>query len=358
MPAARECIGGYRIVRRLGSGGMGEVFEAERRGQRVAIKLFSADGASVDFYRRRFAAEARLLARLSHPRLVKVRDFGTDEATGRPFIVMDLVVDAQGRARTLAEVSPADADEARLAGWFGDLASVVDYIHAKGVVHRDIKLNNVLIDAGGHAVLTDFGISRVCNEDLRREIDVTRTMITGSQTERNVLGTRGYMAPELLAGASATPASDAYALAVSFFRLLTGVWYDPNLGGDRNVGARHLLGLDDMLGLFEYDWKGVLGAMLDSDPARRATEIAPLAARLSPVSAATPARRAVRRGLVVTAAVAVVVLAAAVAAALWLGRGQRPPPDPAPAPSAPAVPKARPKLTEGLFSLPRFMENG
>ncbi|MBR5549995.1 MAG: serine/threonine protein kinase, partial [Kiritimatiellae bacterium] len=259
-----ERIGGYRVLRRLGAGGMGEVYEAEGGdGTHVALKLFAAEGAKADFFRRRFLAEARLLSRLTHPRLVKVRDFGVDDETQRPYLAMNLVLGADGRAKTLAEVMPNEADEALLALWFRDLASVIDYIHAEGVVHRDIKLNNVLVDSAGHAVLADFGISRVCDERLRQEIDVTKTMLTGTTAERQVLGTRGYMAPEILRGEEATAASDAYALAASFFRLLTGVWYDPNLcaGGAREPG-RLVLGLADMLDSFEYNWTDVLGAML------------------------------------------------------------------------------------------------
>lgn len=348
-----ESVGGYRVLRRLGAGGMGEVYEAERGdGSRVALKLFSAEGAQAGFFRRRFLAEARLLSRLSHPRLVKVRDFGVDAETQRPYLAMDLVLGTDGRARTLAEVMPDEADEERLALWFRDLASVIDYIHSEGVVHRDIKLNNVLVDPTGHAVLTDFGISRICDERLREEIDVTKTMLTGTAVERHVLGTRGYMAPEILRGEAATAASDAYALAASFFRLLTGVWYDPNLGaGGAREPGRHMLGLADMLDSFEYNWTDVLGAMLVADPARRASALAPLAKLLGPRSVSAPKRR-VWRWVVAAAAVAVVVaIALAVALATQTPRAD------APSESVQDSPKRmRTGLTDGLFESPRFME--
>ena len=377
---AGDRIGAYRVLRRLGVGGMGEVYEAEG-GDRthVALKLFAADGAKADFFRRRFLVEARLLSRLSHPRLVKMHDFGVDDATERPYLAMDLVLRADGCAKTLAEVTPNEADEAQLALWFRDLASVIDYIHAEGVVHRDIKLNNVLVDSAGCAVLTDFGISRVCDERLRKEIDVTKTMLTGTSAERHVLGTRGYMAPELLRGEEATAASDAYALAASFFRLLTGVWYDPNLGaGGTHKPGRHVLGLADMLDSFEYNWSQVLGAMLVADPARRASTLAPLAKALAPKSASAPRRRVWPWIAALGAVGALVALVLALATrtprrdAPVEPVAQTPPHRDAPvesvaqtpprveeraAPPVPAPPtKNRSGLTDGLFAPPRFME--
>ncbi len=229
---AGDRIGAYRVLRRLGAGGMGEVYEAEGGdGAHVALKLFAADGAKADFFRRRFLVEARLLSRLSHLRLVKMHDFGVDDATERPYLAMDLVLRADGCAKTLAEVTPNEADEAQLALWFRDLASVIDYIHAEGVVHRDIKLNNVLVDSAGCAVLTDFGISRVCDERLRKEIDVTKTMLTGTSAERHVLGTRGYMAPELLRGEEATAAPNAGAEPLTGSGIRTTAWAYGRLPG-------------------------------------------------------------------------------------------------------------------------------
>lgn len=378
-------IGAYRVLRRLGAGGMGEVYEAEGAdGTHVALKLFSAEGAKADFFRRRFLVEARLLSRLSHPRLVKMHDFGVDDATERPYLAMDLVLRADGCAKTLAEVTPNEADEAQLALWFRDLASVIDYIHAEGVVHRDIKLNNVLVDSAGHAVLADFGISRVCDERLRKEIDVTKTMLTGTTAERHVLGTRGYMAPELLRGEAATAASDAYALAASFFRLLTGVWYDPNLGtGGAHESGRRVLGLADMLDSFEYNWTDVLGAMLVADPARRASTLAPLAKALAPKSAPAPRRRVWPWIAALGAVGAIVALVLALATRTprrdapvesvpqTPPRSNGAPAEPvaqtppraeenaAPPPSVPKrqpQPKKRPGLTDGLFATPQFME--
>ena len=220
------------------------------------------------------------------------------------------------------------------------------------------------------------------DERLRQEIDVTKTMLTGTAIERHVLGTRGYMAPEILRGEAATAASDAYALAASFFRLLTGVWYDTNLSavGAREPG-RHVLGLAEMLNSFEYNWTDVLGAMLVADPGRRASALAPLAKALGPKSASA-SRRRVWRWVVAAAAVAAIAVALALAmrtprADVHSESVQEPPKrmshgltdglfappraeeNAAPPPSVPKrqpQPKKRPGLTDGLFETPRFME--
>jgi len=225
-----EQVGEYCLVRLLGKGGMGEVHEARASdGRTCALKVFSAEKGNVDFLRRRFAVEGKLLAKLSHPRLVHVHDLGVDDKTGRPYFAMDLVLDADGNATTLEDrrlqgrVSEADAER-----WYGDLVEALSYCHAKGVVHRDVKLNNVLVDAEGHAVLSDFGVSRIFDSGVREELQVTTTFIEGETTgTRPVMGTYWYLSPEVRRGGAATAASDWYALGVTFYRLLTGMWYEP-----------------------------------------------------------------------------------------------------------------------------------
>ena len=105
-------IGNYKIVRLLGKGGMSEVYEAEnlRLGSRHALKLFTYEKDDPDV-RERFLVEGKLLARLSHPRIVKVTDFGTDEASGKPYFVMDLVLNERGEMQLLSDVEPGTVDE-------------------------------------------------------------------------------------------------------------------------------------------------------------------------------------------------------------------------------------------------------
>ncbi len=223
-------FGSYKVVRELGKGGMSEVYEVEnvRLGSRHALKLFTYSG-DVAEVRDRFLAEGTLLARLSHPRIVRVTDVGVDEASGRPYFVMDLIVQASGEPCTLADVPPGGADEQEIARWYEDLREGLAFIHGKGVIHRDLKLQNVLIGPDGHAVITDFGISKITNKDLGEKVDPVQTIVRMRDGKNPVMGSLGYMAPELEMGQPASMASDWYSLGVLVFKLLTGVWYDAHM---------------------------------------------------------------------------------------------------------------------------------
>lgn len=254
-----ETVGGYRIVRPLGKGGMGAVYEVEHveLGVRYALKAFVRDHGDVEALRTRFRTEGKALARLRHPNLVRVYDLGEDEGRGVLYFVMDLVAGRDGAARTLADVRPGEADEAQLARWYAQLKSALEYIHGAGIVHRDMKPGNVLLDADGNAVLGDFGISRFLDGKLRRELDVDSTMEVENADSRKVMGSVMFVAPEVRRGEKATAAADAYALGVTFYRLLTGVWYEPGPVAD------------GILAEFGREWSSALGQLLSDDPSRR-----------------------------------------------------------------------------------------
>ena len=255
--ATGRLIGNYRVGRLLGQGGMGAVYSAEHAALRLpcALKVFTADGAKKDFLRKRFLAEGRLLARLDHPRLVKVRDLAVDETSGAPYFAMDLVLDVDGEPCTLEEWRKRrKPDEVAIAAVYADLCEGLAYLHEQGVVHRDLKLENVLIDRDGRAVISDFGVSRIFDEGLRRELSVT---VTFAADKAPIMGSFGYLAPELKRGEAATPASDAYALGVLVFRLLTGVWYE-------NDSAAM-----DLLAGFDAGWTILLTQLLAEDPSKR-----------------------------------------------------------------------------------------
>jgi eukaryotic-like serine/threonine-protein kinase len=198
--------GRYRVGRRLGEGGMATVYLGHDLllGRDVAIKSprpqFSADPG----FRARFERDARAAASLSHPNIIDVYDVGEDDGT--PFIVMELV-----RGQSLKEIIAADApfhpdDVAELLEQIG---GALDYAHARGYVHRDIKPGNILIDEHGRARLVDFGIAK--------------GLADGDLTEAgSSLGTVGYLSPEQAAGLMATPASDVYSVGVVAFEMLTG----------------------------------------------------------------------------------------------------------------------------------------
>ena len=264
-------IGSYRIVRLLGEGGMGAVYEVEHEqlGVRYALKSFTLEDGHVDVLKNKFLAEGKILARLHDPHLVRVFDLNFDEATGTPYFVMDLVLSEDGRPRTLSDVKTEELDEDCALGWFADLASALDYIHAQGIVHRDIKLGNVLLSSDGHVVLSDFGISRIFSERLRSDVKAVTTIATDAATAaRLVMGTQGYMAPEVAWGGEATPASDSYSLGVMFVYLLTGIWYEP--------GSK----VFKLLETLEYRWIDVLPRLLAEDPAERPTNLSELVEQL------------------------------------------------------------------------------
>ncbi len=253
-------IGGYESVRLIGKGGMSEVYEAvnPRLGTRHAIKLFVYEKDDPEVLRR-FEDEGRLLARLCHPRIVKVTDFGTDQNSGKPYFVMDLILSDEGESKSLSDVEPGSVDEETIGRWYDDLREGLAYIHANGVIHRDLKLQNVLIGPDGHAVIADFGVSKVTKgEDMAKPVvDVVNTIVKMREGRSLVMGSIGYMAPELEMGVEASPQSDWYALGVIVYRLLTGTWCDSRT--------------DIVSALETYDpvWRRILPKLLHANPQGR-----------------------------------------------------------------------------------------
>ena len=206
-------VGAYAIVRRLGQGGMGEVYLAHRDdgtvAQSVAIKRLRQDAAHPDLLRR-FIAERRILARLEHPHIARFLDAGADEA-GRPYAVMEYV---QGEPITIhAESAGLDVDA--LLGLFIKVIDAVSHAHGQLVVHRDIKPGNVLVDAQGEPRLLDFGIAKSLLSDQEIGQDTHTTF------ELRCFSLR-YAAPEQLRPGPVETASDVYALGALLFELLTG----------------------------------------------------------------------------------------------------------------------------------------
>ena len=268
-------IGSYRVVRRIGQGGMGTVYEVEHLdlGVRYALKTFSFDPSDehAEVLKAKFLEEGKLLARLKHPNLTHVFDLAYDAASESLYFVMDLVTYADGESYTAEDVDLADVDEELVFKWFRELAAALDYIHAEGIVHRDVKPANLLVDKDLNVVLTDFGISHIFGERAKAAVEARTTMVTKTGRGKLVLGTEKYMAPEVAAGEDATPAADAYALGVMTLRWLTGFFY-----GD-NPGALALLSKK------KYRWLAVLPRLL-APAERRPEKYADLVRQLKPLA--------------------------------------------------------------------------
>ena len=254
-------VGKWRVVGLLGKGGIAEVYEVEdiSLGVRYALKLFTYARGEVESVKARFFAEGRLLAKLDHPRLVRVYDIGEDAGTGRPYFVMDIVLSPEGRPKTLADADVGGVDEEQVAIWYDDLREGLSYIHAKGILHRDLKLQNVMIGPDGHVVLSDFGLAKIFNPELRTDVGLTleQTLMAVKGGQKMVMGSVGYMAPEVEMGVPASKESDWYALGVIVFRLLTGLWCDSRT--------------DVVADLETYNpiWREILPKLLHANPAGR-----------------------------------------------------------------------------------------
>jgi eukaryotic-like serine/threonine-protein kinase len=196
----------YKLDRRLGIGGMATVQLAfdTRLERNVAVKLLAEHLAEDASFVSRFKREALAAARLVHPNIVQVFDFGLDDATARNFIVMEFV-DGESCAEILRDRGALSPREA--VGILSQACRGLDYAHRNGVVHRDVKPGNLLRSRDNAVKLADFGIAKAAEQS-----DITKV---GS-----VLGTAAYLSPEQARGEQAGPASDLYALGVVSYQLL------------------------------------------------------------------------------------------------------------------------------------------
>jgi WD40 repeat protein len=275
-PAPRfPAIARYRVVRPLGEGGMGTVYEAEQDNPRrtVALKVIRA-GLTSDILLKRFAHEAEILSRLHHPGIAQVYDAGVAES-GQPYFVMELIagvpldqyarehaLDAGGRLELLARVCDA-----------------VQHAHERGVIHRDLKPGNVLVEPSGQPRVLDFGVARAADQGLTAG---------GGRTEAGqLLGTLSYMSPEQSSADSSAidPRSDVYALGVILYELLAqrlpysvdGLALPEAVRVIREQEPSRLGSLD---GRLRGDVETIAAKALEKDPARRYPSAADLAADL------------------------------------------------------------------------------
>ncbi len=244
--------GRYRLLDTVGVGGMAEVHRAEDTvlGRQVAVKVFRPGWD--DTARRRFEAEVRTLAGLSHPGLVPVHDAGTGGDT--PFLVMRLL---EGRTLS-AEIADGPLPTRRVRRLGAELAEALAYVHAQGVVHRDVKPSNVLFDALDRPYLADFGLAHLPGA----------TRLTRSD---QMVGTAAYLAPEQVRGTDVDHPADIYALGLVLLECLTGHREYP--GSEVEAAVARLHRSPAIPGHLPADLAGLLSAMTASDPERRPTAL-------------------------------------------------------------------------------------
>lgn len=213
MQAGAE-FAGFRVVRRLGAGGMGEVYLVAhpRLPREEALKILPHDLSTDESYRVRFNREADLAAALFHPNIVGVHDRG--EADGKLWLSMDYVAGVDLDA-LIRDRHPRGLPVADVVSVITQVASALDHAHGKGLIHRDVKPANVLLaesgaDAGGRVLLADFGIARRMDDD------------AGLTATNTAVGTVTYAAPEQLADEAVDGRTDQYALAATALTLITG----------------------------------------------------------------------------------------------------------------------------------------
>ena len=309
LQAGQE-FGGYRVIRKIGAGAMGAVYEVEHLSlcQRFALKTMVIDGAeeAPEEAAQRFYQEARVTAQLRHPGIVQIQTLDTDRETGISYFVMEYVAMTKARRKELLR---AAVDPELVTRWFrplstawtggelqglsledvaqrakkmkrqinpevvrGLLIDICDALHyahtfGAGVLHRDIKPANILIRPDGHAVIADFGVAKVIDRSFRKHVLQQQRQSLSLRVDRDgvayhlIFGTREYMAPELLSGSPPSVQTDLYALGVTAYQLLTGQQF--------TAGAEppSAMGIDP-------EWDNALHGCLRAEPEQRWQDVA------------------------------------------------------------------------------------
>ncbi|MCH9803365.1 serine/threonine protein kinase [bacterium] len=242
----QEALPAYEVAGELGRGAFGVVYEARHTqlGRSVAIKQLPQSFAENDDVRERFVAEAQMVASLEHPHVVPVYDFV--ESAGSRFLIMERCAGSVGDRFKNEGLVTDEACAAVLA-----CLAALDFAHEKGLLHRDVKPENLMYDMKGVIKLGDFGIAR----DLGVE---TRRTATGM-----IVGTPAYMSPEQCRGDDLTPASDVYSVAMMGYELLTGALPFPSTTSVNGLLAHHLVTVPTPLLQTRPELPGAVGEVID-----------------------------------------------------------------------------------------------
>lgn len=211
-----QTVSHYRILEKLGEGGMGAVYLAEdlHLARRVAIKFLTLTDRH---YRARFIREARAVSALSHPNIAMVHDYGETTA-GQPFIVMEYV-----KGKSLSDLLDEGLTLSRSVEIISGIAEALGEAHQHGIVHRDIKPSNVLVNERGHVKVLDFGLVKHLFEPPSSDVDLDAKTIYSTQTRSDVIvGTPLYLSPEQATGKEIDGRSDLFALGALLYECMTG----------------------------------------------------------------------------------------------------------------------------------------
>src|SRR5512141_780812 len=255
-------LGRYEVVRELGKGAMGIVYLAKDPliGRLVALKTTRpaahSDDDETKEFQQRFVREAQAAGILNHPSIVTVHDIGQDEPTGVSFISMEYV-EGQNLKEVLAQGRPLPFDQ--IGDIIAQVADALDFAHAKGIVHRDVKPANIILVEGNRAKITDFGIAKIA----------TSGNLT---TTGQFLGTPNYMAPEQIKGAPVDGRTDIFALGICLYECLTR---RKPFGGDSLTAISYKIvhepfpPVHDINPQIPAGYEEVIGKCLAKDPAHR-----------------------------------------------------------------------------------------
>ncbi|MCB0927371.1 MAG: transporter substrate-binding domain-containing protein [Mycobacterium sp.] len=322
-------FGHYELRKRLGRGGMGEVYRAydTRTDREVALKLLPPELAEDEAFQQRFRREAHAVAAITEPHVVPIHGYG--DVDGRLYLDMRLV---EGRTldTVITEDGPTGLTPERCVRIVEQIGAALDAAHAEGITHRDVKPSNILVTGSDFAYLIDFGLARGARD-------------SGLTTAGSTLGTLAYMAPERFDNTVTDPRSDIYALAAVFYECLTGErpFQGDSLEAQLSAHVRHaapkpsanrprLAAFDEVVakGMAKNPERRYQTGAALGEAARKALAV-PVRAGSGRHSAPTPTRTVTPKRLVVAAAALLILVGAVTGWWVWRDRSAQPP---APAP--------------------------